>query len=135
MRYVGPLVVLATLLWALRSPAAWRFVVLGVIAGATAINNVDFGGPALVGAAAALLLARVRRTALAMVCFALGAALALSLVQIGFSIRGGAWPDFSRAATFSKIFGLYGFGMIPLPRADSTGPSASPTWGACSPRS
>lgn len=117
IRYVGPMVVLATLMWALRSPARWRLIVVGVVAGGSLINNLDFGGPALAGAAAAIFLARPARVVRALLCFAVGALTAASMLQIGFFIRGRAWPDFVQAATYPKIFGLYGFGMIPLPSA------------------
>ncbi|HSH38663.1 MAG TPA: hypothetical protein VK993_07750 [Chthoniobacterales bacterium] len=115
MRYVWPLWLLAAVTWTLHRPAGWRWMLVGVVAGVGAINNLDFGAPALAGAAAAIVLSRTARLVPSLLSFIGGVAIAFAAVQIGFFLRSNAWPDFGQAATYSKIFGLYGFGMIPLP--------------------
>ena len=117
MRYVGPALVAAGFAAAFASPTAVRWLLLGGFAGFVAINNADFGLPALVAVLAALILSRPPRARVAVVVFAAGVVIAAVLTKMLLFQRAGAWPDLSRGIEFSKIFALYGFWMIPLPEA------------------
>jgi hypothetical protein len=94
--------------------SAWLFLAGGLVA----INNVEFGFPALAGTFAAVLLARglgSRRDAGRLVAQAaigsLGALVAVSALTL---VVAGSLPHLGFALTFARIFGIEGFGMIPM---------------------
>ncbi|MFN2476111.1 MAG: hypothetical protein ABR526_07210 [Chthoniobacterales bacterium] len=117
MRYVWPMVCFAVLAWAISKPALWRWGVLGALAGSGAINNLDFGVPALAASVAAIFLSRTQNTIKAVSGFAVGGVASVLFIEIALYARSGQLPDLSQAATFSKIFGAYGFAMLPWPYA------------------
>lgn len=116
MRYGWPWLNLAALAGTLRKPTDLRWLGLGALAGAGAINNVEFGVPALVACVAAVFLARVPRTLRSAVLYLGGVGFAAALIEVIWLGRSGSWADFSAVLGFSKIFAVYGFYMLPLPR-------------------
>jgi hypothetical protein len=118
LRYAGPLL----LLWMtarhvqdrrLRVP--WP---LFLVAGLVVVNNVEFGIPALGATVAALLWtgaplcrAWLARTAGGLVA---GFAAAYVLVALLTLITKGALPDLSLVTQFTQIYGVGGFGTLPM---------------------
>ena len=115
LRYAGPFV----LLWltarhldgaAPRTPA-WLFLAAGL----TAMNNGDFGVPALGATVAALLWSRrpleLGRLAREIVLGLAGALVAVSALTL---LTAGLLPDLGRLFRFAGVFALAGFGMLPM---------------------
>ena len=123
LRYLGPWVVAWLVAWYLARPGALRAAVVFTAAGASALNNLDFGIPALGGAAAALALttettlvprprALLRLATLAVA--GLAAAYA-AFVLLSFA-RSGARVTLADLTVFQRVFAVLGFGMLPMPR-------------------
>jgi hypothetical protein len=121
LRYAGPFLLawlLARHLDGARPRRAWPLLLAG---GLVAIDNVDFGVPALVATMAVLVwarlpLARAALRALA-VDFAIGLGGAAALVSGLLLLRTGALPDFSLAFRYARVFAQGGFVMqqiVPL---------------------
>ncbi len=92
---------------------AWLFLVGGLVV----VNNVEFGLPALGATLAALLWTErltPRRAARLAGEAALGLAGAVAAVAALTLIVAGSLPHFGLALTFSRMFGLEGFGMLPM---------------------
>jgi len=114
LRLVGPFVLawlLARHLDRARPRSSWPLFLLG---GLVAINNLDFGVPALGATAFALLFAQAQpRTRIARdATIGLGAALALVVAFV--LLRTGAPPHFSLLTRYADIFARKGFGMFPI---------------------
>jgi hypothetical protein len=122
LRYAGPLLLawlLARHLDGARPRRAWPLLLAG---GLVAINNVDFGIPALAATTAALVWARLPLTRAELRGLAADAAIglggALALVCGLLLLRTGALPDFSLAFRYARVFAQGGFAMLPIvPRA------------------
>jgi hypothetical protein len=96
-------------------PRRWRWVFAA--AGLVAINDLDFGLPALAATCAALLAAGVvRRGNIARLAgeALLGLSTAIAAVSLLTLVVAGSLPDFGLLLEFPRIFGVYGFGMLPL---------------------
>jgi hypothetical protein len=96
-------------------PGRWRY--LFAVGGLVAINNLDFGLPALVATGAALAAAGVVKRANAARLLgeaALGLSTAVAAVSLLTLLVGGSLPRFGLLLEFPRIFGLYGFGMLPM---------------------
>jgi hypothetical protein len=120
LRYAGP----SLLAWLVarhlggdRPRARWP---LFLAAGLIVLNNSDIGAGAAAATFIALLWtggrptwASVGRLALAAVG---GLAAAFALVSVLTLAREGALPDLGLLMRFSRLFGLYGFAMFPMPR-------------------
>jgi hypothetical protein len=118
IRYAGPYL----LLWLVvrrverggRSPPLGLFAVAGLVA----INNPEFGIPALGATLAALLAAELPRTPGELVRLFAGAlgglAGAVAVVAVLTLAVAGGWPHFGMLWTFPRIFST-GFGMLPMP--------------------
>jgi hypothetical protein len=93
---------------------AWLFFVGGV----ATINNVEFGLPALGATLGALLLAdrpRSWRSAVRLAGnFALGLVGAVASVAALTLAVAGSLPRFDLALSFARMFGIEGFGMLPM---------------------
>ncbi len=92
--------------------------ILFTVAGLTAIDNSDFGIPALGGTVAALLWAAgggrpraARRLALAVVAGLLTAAALVSLLTL---LRAGALPQPARIVDYARVFAVGGWGLMPI---------------------
>ncbi|HEX5147406.1 MAG TPA: hypothetical protein VFV85_10300 [Conexibacter sp.] len=119
MRYGGPLLLLWAVVRRTERDDARAPILLFAAAGLVAINNVEFGIPALGATVAALLwtmpqrppaaFARLAAHALAGLALAVLAVCALTLAVAA------SLPDFGMLATFPRIFGIDGFGMLPMP--------------------
>jgi hypothetical protein len=119
VRYAGPF----ALAWLLarhfdrgRPRRRWPIFLL---AGVVAINNVEFGIAAFGATLAACAWARPPRSRAAGLTLARDAAAglagAIALVSLLTLVRSGSLPDFALAFQFSKLFGLTGWGMLPMP--------------------
>lgn len=120
LRYAGPCMLawlVARHLGGDRPRARWP---LFLAAGLVALNNVDVGLGAAVATFAALLWSGGRPTWASLGrlagAAAAGGAAALALVSLLTLARAGALPDLGLLTRFSRLFGLYGFAMFPMPR-------------------
>jgi hypothetical protein len=115
LRCAGPFLLLWLLARHLDGAAPRRSWLVFVAAWLVLINNAEFGLGALGGTLVAMLLARPRGWARTLGAFAaggLGAALLVSMLTL---TRAGALPDFASILEFPRLFGIEGWGMIPMP--------------------
>jgi hypothetical protein len=122
IRYFGPWITVAVLAWCLRRPTWQRLSLVFLVAGWTAINNLDFGLPALVGTLIAIVCGTQRGPWPGWRCLAwmvsaflvgVGAALA-SFACLTF-LHSGSLPQFSQMLNFQRTFAVVGFNMLPVP--------------------
>jgi hypothetical protein len=124
LRYFGPAMTLACLLPVLRRPSRFGLVLLFFVATLTAINNLDFGLPALVAAGCSVVLAlsgsllpSLSHLRFVMGCFLLGGLLALG-VFVGITYeRTGTVPYMAAATIFHQALAENGYWAIPMPAA------------------
>ncbi|HEX7292034.1 MAG TPA: hypothetical protein VF250_12985 [Conexibacter sp.] len=118
MRYAGAYAV--AWLTARHLDDAWprRPAVLFFAAGVALVNNIDFGLPAfaaaLVACAAAGADSRARLGRLLLEAAA-GLAAAFAAVALLIVATAGALPHFELLLTFPRIYGVNGFGLLPMP--------------------
>jgi hypothetical protein len=119
VRYAGPYLLawlLARHLDGARPRRAWPLFVAG---GLVIFNNPEFGTPAF--AATLIALAAVRRPRTARMAGALigeaaaGVLGAVALVSLLTLVRSGSLPHFKLLIEFSKLYGVSGWGMLPMP--------------------
>lgn len=119
IRYAGPYVLLWLLVRRLDKGSTRRPLALLALSGLVVINNPEFGVPA-VGATLLMLvwtlpdrslrgLGRLGLETLA------GGAIAFALVSVLTLAVGGGLPHLGMLATFPRIFGTEGFGLLPMP--------------------
>jgi hypothetical protein len=92
----------------------WLFAAAGLVA----IDNLEFGLPALGATCAALLAAGELRHGSARRRLgeaALGIGIAIAAVLLLTLAVAGSLPRFSLLLEFPRVFGVYGFGMLPMP--------------------
>jgi hypothetical protein len=119
MRYGGPFV----LLWLVARRVGRRVdrppVALFALAGLVAINNPEFGVPAMGATLAALLWAAPERGRDGLVRLAASAAAglvaAVAIVCLLTLAVAGSPPRFGMLATFPRIYGTEGLNMLPMP--------------------
>jgi len=119
MRYAGPFL----LLWLVARRTARTTsappIPLFAVAGLVAINNVEFGVPALGATFAALLADRRRwsRRGLARLVGAALAGLACAVVIVALLTLAvaGSLPHLGMLETFPRIYAIDGFGLLPMP--------------------
>jgi hypothetical protein len=122
LRYVGPYVLFWCSVRHLHGTRPRRPFVLFTLAGLVAINNAEFGIPALGGCALALAsaqltpqagsLARLRRLAGEL---AVGVVLATVAVVLFILLRSGSLPEISRLTRYEQIYAVTGFNLVPTP--------------------
>jgi hypothetical protein len=118
IRYGGPFV----LLWLVARRVGRRVerppVALFALAGLVAVNNPEFGLPALAATFAALLWtapARSRRALARLAAAAVaGLAAAVAVVCLLTLVVAGALPRFGMLSTFPRIYGTEGLNMLPM---------------------
>jgi hypothetical protein len=119
MRYAGPYLLAWLTLRQLGSARAWPRALLFVAAGLVAINNLEFGLPALGATAVAVLLNDRPRSRPAagrfLATLAIGLAGAVVVVCLLTLVVAGSLPHFGMLATFPRIYGSGGFGLLPMP--------------------
>jgi hypothetical protein len=120
LRYAGPSILawlVARHLGGERPRASWPLFLVG---GLVALNNSDAGIGAAAATFAALLWAGGKPTWASLGRLALeavgGLTAAFALVSVLTLAREGALPDLALLMRFSRLFGVYGFGMFPMPR-------------------
>ncbi len=120
IRYAGPYVLLWLVVRRLDLRPTRSAIPLFLFAGLVAINNVEFGLPALGASLTAVLIAEQdrsrRRVARRCGEAAAGVAGATAVVVALTLVVAGALPDFEWLTTFARLFGATGFGMLPMPR-------------------
>lgn len=123
LRTFGPWVVGWLVAWHLSQPSAGRAFVVFAAAGASALNNLDFGIPALGGAMVALaltgpttLLPRPRALLALLGSAALGVGAAFVAFECVTWLHSGRFASLSDMTLFQRAFARLGFGMVPLPR-------------------
>jgi hypothetical protein len=118
LRYAGPLllawITARHLAGAPPRRARWLFLAGGLVA----LNNAEFGVPALAATAAAVAwsserLTRARLRTLALEA-ALGVAAALALLSALTLIAAGSLPHLSLLFRYTHLFALAGYGMLPM---------------------
>jgi hypothetical protein len=119
MRYAGPYVLLWLLVRRLDSGLARRPLPLLAFGALVAINNPEFGIPAVVATLAALAWTLPDRSPRGLVRLAAdavgGGAIAVLLVSALTLAVGGELPHFGMLLLFPRIFGVEGFGLLPMP--------------------
>ena len=122
LRYFGPAVTLAALVWYYARPTRFRMAAAFVTAGMAAVNNLDFGVPALGAALIAVLfgsedgpLPRPRKALGIVGAWAAGLAVAASAFALGTYLRSGRLPDWGMATAYQRTFAVNGFAMLPMP--------------------
>ena len=117
LRYAGPFVLAWLVARHIDGVRPRHGHVVFAVAGLVAVNNPEFGIPALGATIAALLICerpsrrRVRALAVELV---LGLAVAAGLVTALTLIRTGALPDPSLAFRYTRLFASSGFAMVPI---------------------
>jgi hypothetical protein len=118
MRYGGPYLLAwltARAIDGAHPPRRWRW--LFAVAGIVALNNLEFGLPALAATGVALLatLPLRRETVVRLIGeAALGVLIATAAVSLLTLAVAGSLPHFGQLLEFPRIFGVYGFGMLPM---------------------
>ncbi|MGK5090030.1 hypothetical protein WDW86_20965 [Bdellovibrionota bacterium FG-2] len=122
LRYFGPYVLLAVTT-AFLKPSRVRLAPLGLGFCGTlvALNNLDFGLPALGAAAIAFGVwlfqtthQNARSLLFALLEFVLASFLGLLVYALTLRSLGGEWPHLGEVFQFQKYFGYFGYGMTPL---------------------
>ncbi len=120
IRYGGPYLLVWLLARHVDGAAPRRPWVLFLAAGLVLLNNPDFGLPALAALAVALAVARPPRSRRALGRLlgeaAGGLLAAVALVALLTLVRSGSLPQLGWALEFSKLYGVDGWAMLPLPR-------------------
>jgi hypothetical protein len=118
LRTAGPLLLawlLARRLDGARPRRAWPLFAFG---GLVALNNTDFGVPAVGATIVALLVTQGRptRASLARLAaeVAVGIGIAFGLVTVLLLARTGSPPDLSLLVQYARLFAIGGFGMLPM---------------------
>ncbi len=120
LRYAGPYLLAWLTVWQLGRDAAsrWSLRLLLAVAGLVALNNLDFGGAALLASAAAVLVVRrpdrAARARLALDA-AIGLAAALALVSLLTLVRAGSLPHLALLTRYGRVFVDGGAENLPLP--------------------
>ncbi|HEX7291173.1 MAG TPA: hypothetical protein VF250_08615 [Conexibacter sp.] len=119
IRYGGPYVLAWLLVRHVDGAAPRRPWPLFLAAGLVLLNNPDFGLPALAALAVALALARPPRSRRALgrlLAEAAGGLLAATaLVALLTLVRSGSLPRFGAALEFSRLYGVDGWALLPMP--------------------
>jgi hypothetical protein len=122
LRYFGPFVVAWLVAWNLTRPSAQRAFLLFAGAGLSALNNLDFGVPALGGAMLALGLTslaapgpRARPLLRLVGAAAVGLAAAYAVFQAAAFLHSGHVVPLADMTVFQRAFVVLGFGMLPMP--------------------
>jgi hypothetical protein len=120
IRYAGPYVLLWLVVRRLDQGIQRSPIPLFLLAGLVAINNVEFGVPALGASLLALVMAEADRSLgrLARQCgHALVGIAGAVVAVVGLTLAvSGSLPDFEWLTTYARLFGVDGFGMLPMPR-------------------
>jgi hypothetical protein len=119
IRYGGPYLLAWLLARHLDRAAPRRAWVLFLVAGLVLVNNPEFGAGALAALAVALVAARPPRSRAAAGRL-VGAAVAglagsLALVTLLTLVRAGSLPHLGWALEFSRLYGVGGWAMVPMP--------------------
>ncbi|MGA2319530.1 MAG: hypothetical protein ABSG95_02150 [Solirubrobacteraceae bacterium] len=124
IRYVGPYVLFWCSVCHLRGSRPRQPALLFTLAGLVAINNTEFGIPALGGCLLALASARLVPRAGSMTRLrrlggelVLGLILAAVVVSVFTLLRAGSLPQFSRLTRYQQIYAITGFNLVPTPSA------------------
>jgi hypothetical protein len=120
IRYGGPYVLAWLLTRHLQGAGPRRVWILFFLAGFALVNNPEFGA----GAVAALVVAlvavrppRTRRAAGRLLGEVLGGLLGATLIVALLTLlRSGSLPHFGWALEFSKLYGVGGWALVPMPR-------------------
>ena len=120
IRYGGPYLLAWLLARHVDGAAPRRAWPLFVVGGLVVVNNPEFGAGAVAALAVALALVRppgTRGSAGRLLAEALGGLLAaIALVALLALVRTGELPHFGWALEFSKLYGIDGLALVPLPR-------------------
>lgn len=126
VRFIGPLIGLFFLSKVLENPTPKRIGLLFFLGALIAINNLDFGLPALVGMFVAIWFSKgkqsfagFRHTGETVLLFLLSSVLALASFIAFSSLRSGSFPQIELLVEYQRIFAMSGFMMLPAP---PTGP-------------
>lgn len=119
MRYCGPFVLAWLLARQLDGSSPRRSWPLLLVAGIVLLNNVEFGLPALAATLAALLWVDERSVRARLLALARDAAIgllgAVVLVTLLTLVVAGSLPHFGMLFTFSRLWGVGGVTMLPMP--------------------
>jgi hypothetical protein len=120
IRYAGPLLLLWLVVRRIATPSSRPPLLLFALAGLVAINNLEFGIPALGATIAALVWSGESRSRAGLLRLAGavlgGLALAVAAVCVLTLAVAGSLPHFGMLLTFPRIYGKGAFGVLPMPR-------------------
>ena len=114
LRYFAPFVLAMLTLRSLRRGTVGLYLLTFLVGTWGALNNADFGLPALAGAFAALIMARQDRIKIS-ISFVVGIFSAIATYFIFTDLRSGVFPLFQDIIAYQRAFAIYGFCMIPMP--------------------
>ena len=122
IRYVGPYVLFWCSIRHLRGMRPERPALLFAFAGLVAINNMEFGFPALAGCILAMASAAMvpHEGAWRRLCrlgreLVLGLVLATLVVVVFLALRSGSLPQLARLTRYDQIYAITGFSLVPTP--------------------
>jgi len=120
IRYGGPYLLVWLLARHVDGAAPRRPWVLFLLAGLVLLNNPEFGAGAVAALAVALVAVRPPRTRAAATRLAAeaagGLAGALALVVLLTLVRSGSLPHLGWTLEFSRLYGVGGWALVPMPR-------------------
>ena len=125
LRFLGVFVLARLSLWYLERPSYSRLAQSAAIAGIVALNNLDFGLPALAAVLSCVVLFAPRfgrstpavRICMAVLTFLLTAGMAVVVYFVAVRLRAGAWPMVANLVLYQKTFAASGFAMVEAPQA------------------
>lgn len=119
IRYGGPYLLAWLVARHLDRERPRHAIVLSLVGGLVVVNNPEFGAPAFAATLAALVWTLPRRTwrhvAETAGAAAAGVGGALLVTVLVTLAAAGTLPDFGLLFEFSRVYGLDGFGMLPMP--------------------
>lgn len=118
MRYAGPYLLAWLTARHLDGARPRQTAIVFLVAGFVVINNPEFGIPALGATLVACVLAQPAWTPRALLRVAVqaaaGVAAAAGIVALGTLVRSGSLPDFRTLSIYPRIYGVDGYGMLPM---------------------
>jgi hypothetical protein len=122
LRYFGPCFLAWVAARYLTRPCPIRLMSAAALSLLVALNNLDFGVPAVVGVLACAIMfppafagGQFRRIVGAVALFAVTALATLGVYGLFIRLWAGQWPMLGQLVVYQRAFALIGFYMIPMP--------------------
>jgi hypothetical protein len=122
LRYFGPCLLAWVAARYLTRPCPIRLMTAAAVSLLVALNNLDFGVPAVVGVLACAILfppafdgGQFRRILGAVALFVVTALATLGVYALFIRVWAGQWPMLGQLVVYQRAFALIGFYMLPMP--------------------